>query len=45
MKYLRQRGGRYYLQPANKQLKPIFPTRELHIEAVVIACIRQFKTT
>ena len=44
MKYLRKRGNRYYLQPANKKYKPIFPEQELTIEAVVIASIRQFNT-
>jgi len=47
MKLLRKKAGKYYLQPANKANKkyqPIFPTQELKIEAVVIACIRQFNT-
>ena len=44
MKYLRKRGSRYYLEPANKKYKPIFPEQELRIEAVVIASIRQFHT-
>ena len=42
MKYLRKRAGKFYLEPANKTYKPIYPTQELKIEAVVIASIRQF---
>jgi SOS regulatory protein LexA len=42
MKYLQKRGGKFNLQPANKKLSPIFPKQELKIEAVVVACIRQF---
>ena len=46
MKYLAKRGGRLYLQPANKanpKYGPIVPKQELQIEAVVIACIRHFR--
>ena len=46
MKYLATRAGRLYLQPANKtnpKYRPIIPKQELQIEAVVIACIRQFR--
>lgn len=46
MKYLAQRGTRLYLQPANKadpKYRPIIPTQELQIEAVVIASIRHFR--
>jgi repressor LexA len=42
MKYLRKHAGTFYLEPANKNYKPIYPTQELKIEAVVIASIRQF---
>lgn len=42
MKYLRQRSGKYYLEPANKKYKPIVPEGELKIEAVVIAVIRKY---
>jgi SOS regulatory protein LexA len=42
MKYLRQRAGSYYLEPANKKFKPIFPENELRIEAVVKAVIRKY---
>jgi SOS regulatory protein LexA len=34
MKYLRKRAGKFYLEPANKSYKPIFPMQELKIEAV-----------
>jgi len=46
MKYLAKRGGRLYLQPANKanpKYQPIIPTQELKIEAIVVACIRHFR--
>ena len=46
MKYLAKRGGRLYLQPANKanpKYRPIIPKQELKIEAVVIAGIRHFR--
>lgn len=43
MKYLGKRDGRFYLQPANKKYQPIVPTQELKIDAVVIACIRNFR--
>lgn len=42
MKYLRQRSGKYYLEPANKKFKPIVPENELRIEAVVKAVIRKY---
>src|SRR4029450_3649780 len=42
MKYLKKHAGKFYLEPANKNYKPIYPTQELKIEAVVIASIRQF---
>ncbi len=46
MKYLANRGGRLYLQPANKanpKYHPIIPKQELKIEAIVVACIRHFR--
>jgi repressor LexA len=43
LKYLRKRAERFYLQPANKKYQPIFPQLELKIDAVVIACIRNFR--
>ena len=43
MKYLRKRGETYYLVPANWNYKPIVATKELRIEAVVIAVVRKYK--
>lgn len=43
MKYLRKRGRKIWLEPANKKYKPIYPTQELKIEAVVIAVIRKYR--
>lgn len=42
MKYLRQRSGKFYLEPANKKYKPIVPENELRVEAVVKAVIRKY---
>lgn len=42
MKYLRQQGNYYYLEPANKKYKPIFPKESLTIAAVVRAVIRKY---
>jgi repressor LexA len=42
MKYLRKRGNQLYLQPANKKYKPIVPTQELKIAAVVKAVVRKY---
>ncbi len=42
MKYLRVRGGKFYLEPANKKFKPIVPENELTIEAVVKAVVRKY---
>lgn len=41
MKYLRKRGGRIYLEPANRRFKPIFPKEGLKVAAVVKAVIRK----
>ena len=43
MKYLRKRGDTYYLVPANRKYKPIVASKELRIEAVVIAVVRKYK--
>ena len=43
MKYLRRRGDQYYLQPANKQYKPIVPNGDLKIAAVVTSVIRKVR--
>jgi SOS regulatory protein LexA len=42
MKYLRQRSGKYYLEPANKEFKPIVPEEKLVVEAVVKAVVRKY---
>src|SRR5712691_8499420 len=43
MKYLRKRGRKVWLEPANKRYKPIVPAEELKIAAVVIAVIRKYR--
>lgn len=42
MKYLRKKGDRYYLEPANKNYEPIYPEGEFRIEAVVVAVVRKY---
>jgi repressor LexA len=42
MKYLRQTDGKYWLEPANKAYKPIYPKYDFKISAVVKAVIRKF---
>lgn len=42
MKYLRQKMGRVWLEPANKKYKPIYPTEELKIAAVVKGVVRKY---
>lgn len=44
MKYLRKARDRYYLEPANKAFKPIYPRDDetLSIEAVVTAVVRKY---
>lgn len=43
MKYLRtDKKGRTYLEPANKNYKPIYPEYDLKVAAVVKAVIRKF---
>ena len=42
MKYLRKRGRKCWLEPANKKYHPIHPTQELKIAAIVIAAIRKY---
>src|SRR5262249_61479478 len=36
MKFFRRRGTRVFLEAANKNYKPIYPTEELQIAAVVV---------
>jgi len=42
MKYLRQKNGKTWLEPANKNYKPIYPTQDLTIAAVVKGVIRKY---
>jgi repressor LexA len=42
MKYFRRRGQQVFLEAANKDFKPIHPTEELKIAAVVRAVIRKY---
>ncbi len=42
MKYLRKRAGQTYLEPANKNYKPIYPVHNLKIAAVVKGVIRKY---
>jgi repressor LexA len=43
IKYLRKKGNKLYLEPANKKFRPIFPKHELLIAAVVQAVIRKYR--
>lgn len=42
MKYFREKGNRKWLEPANKNYKPIYPEHSLNINAVVKAVIRKY---
>ncbi len=42
MKYLRKKGERVYLEPANEKYKPIYPEHELEIAAVVKGVVRRY---
>ena len=42
IKYYRKKNGKVYLEPANKKFKPIYPTNELKVTAVVRAVIRKY---
>lgn len=42
MKYLRKKGSKMYLEPANKKYKPIYPEYSLQISAVVRGVIRKY---
>jgi repressor LexA len=42
MKFLRKKDGKNYLEPANKNYKPIFPKEDLEIGAVVTGVIRKY---
>ncbi|MFA6301039.1 MAG: transcriptional repressor LexA [Candidatus Paceibacterota bacterium] len=42
MKYFRKRGSKVWLEPANKNYKPIYPVHSLNINAVLKAVIRKY---
>ncbi len=42
MKYFRRDGNKCWLEPANKNYKPIYPEHSLNINAVVKAVIRKY---
>ncbi len=42
MKYYRKKGNQIYLDPANKNYKPIYPTEELKIAAIVKGVVRKY---
>lgn len=42
MKYYRNRKGKVYLEPANKDFEPIYPEQELEIAAIVKGVIRKY---
>lgn len=42
MKYFKKKGDKVWLEPANKDFKPIYPEQYLHINGVVKAVIRKY---
>lgn len=42
MKYLRKKGDKYHLEPANAKYKPIYPSETFRVEAVVTAVVRKY---
>ncbi len=42
MKFLKKKDGKTWLEPANKNYKPIYPKHELQIAAVVKGVIRKY---
>lgn len=42
MKYFKKKGNKVYLQPANKNYKPIYPENEMKISAIVKGVIRKY---
>jgi repressor LexA len=42
LKYLKQKNKNYFLEPANKRYKPIFPKEKLEVIAVLKAVIRKY---
>jgi len=43
LKYFRKRGGKVYLEAANKKYGNIYPNEELNIAAVLVSVIRKYK--
>ena len=42
MKYFRKEGNKIWLEPANENYKPIYPTQSLNVIAVLKAVIRKY---
>jgi SOS regulatory protein LexA len=42
MKFLKKKSGKTWLEPANKNYKPIYPTQELKVAAIVKGVIRKY---
>lgn len=42
MKYFRKNGSKVWLEPANKNYKPIYPTQSLNVVAVLKAVVRKY---
>ncbi len=42
MKYLRQKNGKYFLEPANEKFTAIYPSESFRVEAVVTAVVRKY---
>ncbi len=42
MKYFKKKGSQVYLQPANKNYKPIYPEVDMKISAIVKGVIRKY---
>lgn len=42
MKYFRKNGNKVWLEPANKNYKPIYPERSLNVIAILKAVIRKY---
>jgi len=42
MKYLREKGNKRWLEPANKNYEPIYPEHSLNVVAVLKAVIRKY---
>ena len=42
MKYFKKEGNKVWLEPANKNYKPIYPTQSLNVVAVLKAVVRKY---